>query len=72
MIMIIILVKFSLRVAEQLQFPHDEQRDDPLKVQTAEERAKEFTVGNFLHKHSIFIIFCFSQERNWNNGSMRF
>ncbi|KAI3419714.1 U3 small nucleolar RNA-associated protein 14 A [Globodera pallida] len=33
----------GLRVAEQLQFPHDERRDDPLRTLTAEERAKTFT-----------------------------
>ncbi|KAL3104839.1 hypothetical protein niasHT_024038 [Heterodera trifolii] len=32
-----------LRVAEQLQFPHDERRDDPLRTLTAEERAKTHT-----------------------------
>jgi len=34
----------ELRVAEQIHFPQDEFLDNPLKVQSAEERAKTFTV----------------------------
>jgi hypothetical protein len=34
----------KLRIAEQIHFPQEEFIDNPLKIQSAEERAKTFAV----------------------------